>query len=60
MCNFQDQNVSFLSIFGNGLTLQAEYENFLMLYQMVLLLNINFLISKQSKKPKIDLKMLKQ
>ena len=56
MCNFQDQNVSSLSIFGNRLTLQTAYGNFLMLYQMVLLLNINFLISKQNKKPKINLK----
>ena len=44
----------------NVLTLQTERGKFLMLCQMVLLPNINFLISKQNKTPKIDPKMLKQ
>ena len=45
---------------GNVITLQTAYGNFLMLCQMVLLPNIDFLISKQKKTPKIDPKMLKQ
>ena len=49
-----------MSISGNILTLQIAHGNFLMLCQMVLLPNINFLISKQNKTPKIDPKMLKQ
>ena len=52
--------VSSLFMFGNVLTLQTAHDNFLVLCQMVLLLNINFLISKQNKKPKIDPKMVKQ
>ena len=47
-------------MFGNVLTLQTAHGNFLMLCQMVLLPNINFLISKQNKTPKIDPKMVKQ
>ena len=47
-------------MFGNVLTLQTAHGSFLMLCQMVLLPNINFLISKQNKTPKIDPKMLKQ
>ena len=54
------KNVSSLSICGNVITLQTAYGNFLMLCQMVLLRNIDFLISKQKKTPKIDPKMLKQ
>ena len=41
-------------MFGNVFTLQTAHGNFLMLCQMVLLPNINFLISKQNKTPKID------
>ena len=47
-------------MFGNVLTLQTAHGDFLMLCQMVLLPNINFLISKQNKTPKIDPKMVKQ
>ena len=47
-------------MFGNVLTLQTAHGNFLMLCPMVLLPNINFLISKQNKIPKIDPKMVKQ
>ena len=61
MWSFQEKkNVSSLSICGNVITLQTAYGNFLMLCQMVLLPNIDFLISKQKKTPKIDPKMLKQ
>ena len=42
-------------MFGNVVTLQTAHGSFLMLSQMVLLPNINFLISR-----KIDPKMLKQ
>ena len=59
MCSFQAKNVSSLSTWGNVLTLQTAHGNFLILCQMVLLPNINFLISKQTKTPKIDPKMLK-
>ena len=48
------KKVSTLSMFGNVLTLQTAHRNFLMVYQMVLLPNINFLFSKQNKTPKID------
>ena len=47
-------------MFGNVHTLQTAHGNFLMVCQMVLLPNINFLISKQNKTPKIDPKMVKQ
>ena len=47
-------------MFENDLTLQTAHDNFLMLFQMVLLPNINFIISKQSKTPEIDPKMVKQ
>ena len=47
-------------MFGNVLTVQTAHGNFLMICQMVLLANINFLISKQNKTPKIDPKVLKQ
>ena len=47
-------------MFGNALTLQTAHGNFLMLCQIILLPNINFLISKQNKTPKLDLKMVKQ
>ena len=59
MCSFQE-NFFFLSISGNALALQTAHGNFLMLCQMVLHPNINFLISKQNETPKIDPKMLKQ
>ena len=49
-----------LSIWGNVLMLQNAHGNFLILCQMVLLPNINFLISKQNKTPKIDPKMLEK
>ena len=48
---FQEK-VSSLSMFRNVLTLQTAQGNFLMLCQMILLPNINFLISKQ-KTPKL-------
>ena len=48
------KKVSTLPMFGNVLTLQTAHRNFLMVYQMVLLPNINFLFSKQNKTPKID------
>ena len=47
-------------MFGNVLTFKTAHENFLMLCRMVLLPNINFLISKQNKTPNIDPKMVKQ
>ena len=47
-------------MFGNVLTLQTAHGNFLMLFQMVLLPNINFLISKKNKTPKIDPKAVNQ
>ena len=57
---FKKKNVSSLSIWGNVLTLQTAHRNFLILFQMILLLNIYFLIRRQNKIPKIDTKMLKQ
>ena len=60
MSSFQEKNVSFLSICGNVFTLQTAHGNFLMFCELVLLPNINFLISKQNKTPKIDPKMLRQ
>ena len=60
MCTFEKKKVSSLSIFGNVLALQTAHGNFLMLCQMVLLPNINFLTSKQNKTPNIDPKMRKQ
>ena len=60
MCSFQERNVSSLSIWGNVLTLQTAHRNFLILCDIVLHPNINFLISKQNKTPKIDPKILKK
>ena len=60
ICSFQERNVSFLSIWGNVITLQTAHRNFLILCQIVSHSNINFLISKQNKAPKIDPKMLKR
>ena len=60
MCSFQERNVSSLSIGGNVLTVQTAHRNFLILCQIVSHSNLNFLISKQNKAPKIDPKMLKQ
>ena len=60
MCSFQERNVSSLSILGNVLTLQTAHRNFLKFCQIVSHFNINLLISKQNKAPKIDPKMLKQ
>ena len=60
MFSFQEKNVSSLRIWRNALTIQTAHGNFLILCQMILHPNINFLISKQNKTPKIDLKMLKQ
>ena len=57
---FSTKNVSSLSIRGNDLTLQSAHGNFFIFCQMVLLPNINFLISKQNKTLEIDPKMLKQ
>ena len=47
-------------MFGNVLTPQTAHGNFLKLSQMVLLPNINFLISKKNKTPKIDPKAVNQ
>ena len=60
MYSFQEKNVSFLCIRGNGLTLQTAHGNFLILYQVVLHPNIKLLVGKQNKRAKIDPKMLKQ
>ena len=61
MCCFQERNVSSLFISGNVLTVQTAHRNFsYLLCQIVSYTNINFLISKQNKAPKIDPKMLKQ
>ena len=49
-----------LKMFLLSLTLQTAHRNFLILCQIVLHQNINFLISKQYKTPKIDPKILKQ
>ena len=49
-----------LSIWGNVFTLQTALRNFLIICQIVSHTNINFLISKQNKKPNIDPNMLKQ
>ena len=54
MFSFQERNVSSFSIRGNVLTLQTTHRNFLLLCQIVLHPNINFLISKKNKTPKID------
>ena len=54
MCFFEEKDGSSLSIWGNFLTLQTAHGNFLIFYQMVLLSNIYFLRSKQSKTPKTD------
>ena len=48
----EKNDVSSLSIWGHIHTLQTAY--FLILYQMILLPNTNFLINKQNKTPKID------
>ena len=58
MCSFQERSVSSLPIWGNVLTLQTAHRNFLILCDIVLHPNINFLISKQNKTPNIDPKML--
>ena len=60
MCSVQERNVSSLSISGNVLTIQTAPGNFLILCQIVSHPNINFLVSKLNKAPKIDPKMLKQ
>ena len=60
MYRFQEKNVSSLSICGNVLTLQTAHGYFLILCQIVLHLNINFLIRKQNKTPKLDPEMVKQ
>ena len=48
------------STWGNVATLQTTHGNILILCQMGLLPDINFLSSKQNRRPKIDPKMLKQ
>ena len=58
MCSFEKKIFSSFSMFGNVLTLQTAHGNFLKLCQMVLLPNINFLISKKNKTTKIDQKRL--
>ena len=60
MCSFEKKKYSSFSMFGNVLTLQTAHGNFLKLSQMVLLPNINFLISKKNKTPKIDPKAVNQ
>ena len=57
MCSFQEKKISSLSISGKVLTLQYTHGKFLILFQMVLLLNIRLIISKQNMKPKINPKM---
>ena len=55
MCFFEEKNnVSSFSIWGNVPTLQPAHGNFLIVYQMMLLSNTFFLVSKQIKTPKID------
>ena len=56
MCSFEKKKYCSFSMFGNVLTLQTAHGNFLKLSQMVLLPNINFLISKKHKTTKIDQK----
>ena len=60
MCTFQERNVPSLSIWGNIFKLQTAYRNFVIICQIVSHSNIDFLISKENKAPKIDPKMLKQ
>ena len=60
MCTFQERNVPSLSIWGNIFKLQTAYRNFVIIFQIVSHSNIDFLISKENKAPKIDPKMLKQ
>ena len=61
MSSFQGKKKVFaFSNRGNVLTLQTAHGYFLMLGQMVLLHNINFLICKQNRSPNIDPNMLKQ
>ena len=60
MCSFQEKNVSSLLMWGNVLPLQTAPENFLIYCQILLHPNINFLISKQNKAPKINAEMVKQ
>ena len=48
MCSFEKKKVSSLSMVGNVLTRQTAHGNFLMLFQIILLSNINFLISKKN------------
>ena len=59
MCSSQEK-MFLLCPYEDVLTLQTAHGNFLVLCQMVLHPNINFLIIKQNKTPKIDLKLLKQ
>ena len=60
MCSFEKKKVSSFSMFRNVLTLYTAHGRFVMLCRMVLLPNINFLISKQNEIPKIAPTMLKQ
>ena len=60
MSSFQERNVSSFSISGNVLILQTAHRNFLILCQIVLHPNFNFLLRKQIKRPKSDPKILKQ
>ena len=46
MCNFEEKNVSFLSIWANDF-IQTAYGNFLKISWMALLPNTNFLIYKK-------------
>ena len=60
MCSFQERNVSSFSKWGNVLTFQTAHTTFHIFCQIDVHPNVNFLISKQNKTPKIDPKMLKQ
>ena len=57
---FKKKMFLLFSTWGNVATLQTTHGNIFILCQMGLLPDINFLSSKQNRRPKIDPKMLKQ
>ena len=60
MCSFQEK-MTFLLCPSEGMSPHFKlHGNFPILCQMGLLPNINFLSSKQNRRPKLDPKMLKQ
>ena len=59
MCVFEEKMMFLFFHMRNVPSLQTGHGNFLILCQMVLLPNINFLISKQNKTPKTDPKNVK-